>query len=175
MGKLQDDPSNAQILAGAVAADGASGGFIKDSEAGNLPATATNDNASAGKVGEVIESEILLGAAVSLTTGAAADITSISLTAGHWAVDGAVTIVPAANLTRIAGWVSATSVTAPTRPNKGGQILDNATFTSAATQQRALSSKTFKLAATTTVYLSTSCDFTSTATAHGYIKATRVR
>ena len=54
-------------------------------------------------------------------------------------------------------------------------MLYNLAFTSAATQQVALTRKRFSLAATTTVYLSTSCDFASTCTAHGHISARRVR
>src|SRR5690349_16625741 len=55
----------------------------------SLAGTATNDDAAAGKIGEYIESEVLSGSAVSLTTNTAANITSISLTAGDWDVWGA--------------------------------------------------------------------------------------
>ncbi len=48
--------------------------------------TTTNDNASAGQIGEIISSTVAVGSAVSLTTAAATTITSISLTAGDWDV-----------------------------------------------------------------------------------------
>lgn len=52
--------------------------------AGQLPGTQTNDNANAGNVGEYISSTIAIGSSVSLTTGTAANVTSISLTPGDW-------------------------------------------------------------------------------------------
>lgn len=51
---------------------------------GQIPGTATNDSASAGNVGEYVSSSVVFGSAVSLTTSTAANITSISLTAGDW-------------------------------------------------------------------------------------------
>jgi hypothetical protein len=53
---------------------------------GNLPATATNDDAVAGNLGEVIESEVAVGSALALTTDTPLTITSITLTAGDWEV-----------------------------------------------------------------------------------------
>jgi hypothetical protein len=53
--------------------------------AGQYPGTATNDDAAAGNIGEVKEGS--LGIAVSnLTTGVAAALVGISLTAGDWEV-----------------------------------------------------------------------------------------
>lgn len=58
--------------------------------AGQLPATATNDSASAGKLGEYVASAVQSGSAVSLTSGTPANVTSIALTAGDWDVFGSV-------------------------------------------------------------------------------------
>jgi hypothetical protein len=55
---------------------------------GQIPGTATNDDAAAGKLGEIISSNIVVGSAVSLTTNTPANITSLSLTAGDWDVWG---------------------------------------------------------------------------------------
>src|SRR5262249_14262350 len=55
--------------------------------AGQLPATATNDSASAGNLGEYVSSTIPSGSAVSLTTNTQANVTSIPLTAGDWDID----------------------------------------------------------------------------------------
>lgn len=51
---------------------------------GQIPGTTTNDNASAGNVGEVITGTLASGSAISLTTNTGADVTTVSLTAGDW-------------------------------------------------------------------------------------------
>lgn len=53
--------------------------------AGNLPATATNDNALAGRVGEYVSSDVAAPGAA-MTTLVSQDITAISLTQGDWDV-----------------------------------------------------------------------------------------
>jgi hypothetical protein len=52
--------------------------------AGQVQGTATNDNAAAGKVGEIITATVAQGSAVTLTTATPANITSVALTAGDW-------------------------------------------------------------------------------------------
>jgi predicted nucleic acid-binding protein len=74
---------------------------------GQAPATQTNDSAAAGKVGEFITSNIVVGSAVALTTGTAANVTSVSLTAGDWDVCGEVDLSTAAT-TNVTGVSSAT-------------------------------------------------------------------
>lgn len=51
------------------------------------PGTPTNDNATAGCIGEYVESVIPSGSAVSLVNATPKNLTSISLTAGDWDVD----------------------------------------------------------------------------------------
>ena len=58
--------------------------------------TTTNNNAAAGDVGQMITATVAAGAAVSISTGAAANVTSISLTAGDWDVSAVVDHLPAA-------------------------------------------------------------------------------
>ncbi len=53
---------------------------------GQLPGTATNNNATAGNIGEVISAQLASGSAITLTTATGANIISISLTAGDWDV-----------------------------------------------------------------------------------------
>lgn len=53
-----------------------------------IPGTATNDTANAGNLGEIIQSNIASGSAVSLTSPNTANVTSIVLTAGDWDVYG---------------------------------------------------------------------------------------
>jgi len=141
---------------------------------GQIPGIGTNTAASAGNVGELISSQILSGSAVSLTTAVAKDITSVSLTAGEWACDGNVWVIPAGNITTVEGWISTTSATQPTRPNNGANFKF-AGITSATQVGTSLSSKQILISSTTTVYLGVISDFTSTATAYGVINCRRVR
>ena len=90
-----------------------------------IPGSTTDDSASAGNIGEYITSTVLVGAAVSLPTGTAANVTSLSLTAGDWDVDGNIGTSPATGTTETAcvGWTSTTSASAPTAPNNGSCVL----------------------------------------------------
>lgn len=149
--------------------------------AGGVPiqGTNTNDSAAIGDVGEITESEIAVGSAVSLTTATPADITSISLTAGDWDVFGNIGTVNGAStvMTELAGWISTASATAPTSPNKGSQFRwrgsvtgSNGNFVSSVGTRR------LSLSGTVTVYLTVNEVFTtSTSAAYGYIGARRVR
>lgn len=65
---------------------GAHAGGLSNPNNTQLPATAGNYVAPAGFLGEKIQSVIATGSSVSLTTGTAANVTSISLTAGNWLV-----------------------------------------------------------------------------------------
>lgn len=144
--------------------------------AGQLPGTATNDNASAGNVGEYISSTVLVGSAVSLTTGTPADVTSISLTAGDWDVWGIVTFNPnaATAITGMRAWINTTSATAPTLPAGGAYVIINGAFS--AGQSIPAGQMRISVNATTTVYLATRSDFnTNTNAAYGFIGARRVR
>lgn len=136
--------------------------------------TTTNDNASAGNVGEVIESTLASGSATSLTTSTAKTVTSISLTAGDWDVWGNIWVTPAGSLTRLRIDLSATDNTIVTAPNGGGSNQSsNAGGTGAAISINA--TRRVSVASTTTYYLVASADFSSTATAYGYIGARRRR
>ncbi len=141
--------------------------------------TTTNNNAAATYVGEYIESEILVGAAVSVTTATATDITSISLTAGDWDVWGNVQSLPdaATTTTLMISYVSATSATIPVYPNKGA-VAEISGVNIAAGQVLTLPTGTrrYSVAAPTTIYLEVYMNFAvNTMTAFGCIAARRVR
>src|ERR1700716_2012808 len=76
--------------------------------AGQLPGEPAAGSATAGNVGEYIESVVVSGSAVALTTGVDKTITSISLTAGDWDIDAVANFGPAAttNITQLMGSVS---------------------------------------------------------------------
>jgi hypothetical protein len=145
---------------------------------GQLPATITNDNAAAGKVGEYIESILTSGSPVSLTTNAAKTVTSISLTAGDWDVDCVGALLPAAT-TSITDLIVSLSLVTNTFDATTGRIvqLGMAAFVPGATQQTlVIPPYRFSLSATTTIFLIAQSTFTvSTMGAFGIIRARRVR
>lgn len=142
--------------------------------------TTTNDNAAAGSVGEFISASTSFGSPVSLTTGTAADVCSISLTAGDWDVWGNVGFL--GNVLTLVqyefGWTSQTSATAPT-----ADFLSSQVFTAAGVAIFAAGNSIFNvqqqrisLSGTTTIYLSAQAAFSvSTCSAFGNLKARRVR
>ena len=138
----------------------------------SLRGTNTNDNASAGYVGELISSRVASASAISLTTMTASNVTSISLTAGDWDIEGNVSFAFGGVSTGAAAWISLTSATLP------DYSLYNAIENSGGIGSVGFSTPKVRvsIASTTTVYLSALTAFsTSTATACGGIYARRVR
>lgn len=141
---------------------------------GGIVGTTTNDNAGAGKVGEFISSNVV-ATTVSLTDNTAANVTSISLTAGDWDVYGNVFIIIAGVCTQFGAWISSTSATEPAAQFENRMSANFATGFAANIGQQAPFTR-MSLSGTTTVYLSTLTRFsTSTVTAGGGIYARRVR
>ena len=145
----------------------------------SLKGTATDDAAAAGKIGEFIESNIAIGSAVALSTGAAKTITSISLTAGDWDVFGQVSFIPAGTttMTVLAGAIHTTTDALPTSPAAGAYTALQLPFTTGQTQSiPAGAGRRISVAGTTTVYLIAYAAFAvSTMTGYGYIGARRAR
>ncbi len=83
-----------------------------------LPGTTTNDNASAGNVGEFVSSEVALGTTSALTSGAPQNLTSVPLAAGDWDVWGTVFFFGASTttVTALSSSISTTSATISTSP-----------------------------------------------------------
>jgi len=156
-----------------------SGNAIFSTSGKGILGTTTNNNADTGVVGEYVASNVG-NTAVTLATGVTADLTSISLTAGDWDVQGNVAFDTAAtaNLTYWYAGVSTVSATfqggyyqltnmaSPT----GGVVFGANAFSLPSPVAR------ISLSATTTVYLITNVGFTVAAVkAGGMIKARRVR
>jgi hypothetical protein len=145
--------------------------------------TNTNDNAAAGNMGEYVVSSVLSGGSVvALTSNTAANVTTISLTAGDWDVRGAVFADGAGGTTatRVAGGVSRTTATLGgfgDDTQGSAQWAGSATLGIGANQVGvAIPASRMSLSATTTVYLVAVANFTvGTAAAYGFISARRVR
>jgi hypothetical protein len=137
--------------------------------------TTTNNNAAAGITGEFKSSVVLAGSAVTLTTLTAANVTSMSLTAGDWDVYGNVFFSNASDvLNQVICWCSTTSAVAP--DNALQSRLSNGS--GELTLDIGLNTPYLRLslASTTTVYLSAYAVFGSgTTTACGGIYARRAR
>lgn len=180
LGAGQTDTTLTRVSAGRAAIEGSN--LVMFSDAGNLPATATNDSASAGNLGQYIESVIGSGSAVSLTSTTPANLTSISLTAGDWDVD--VVFVFTGNttttVTYLAGSISTTSATFDnTNGRRCADIYQGAAvFNSVPSSLATLNIPPLRLSlsGTTTVYAVAQALFAiSTCTVFGILRARRVR
>lgn len=148
--------------------------------AGSFPGVPNDSSAPAGDVGEFISSEVLIGGAVILATGTAADITHIDLTPGDWDIWGNVVTAPAAGTTQtiIKGWLNTVSATDPGLPNQGCYALLQTAIAAALAQALPLGSKRLTVPAgpVQRVFLSAAVTFaTSTLSAYGFVGARRRR
>lgn len=153
-------------------------GKLTPSQTNGIVGTTTDNNAVAGSVGEVIESNVQVGSAVSLTSGATSDVTSIVLTPGDWDVTGNAVLKTTAttSVTFIAG--SITTVAATHNSNNGFRISSPAHAPGTADLGGACPARRIQVATatTTTVYLNATGTFTvSTLVAYGYVSARRAR
>lgn len=145
---------------------------------GQLPGTTTNDAGNVGCVGEAIVSNVA-NPGSSLTTNVALNVTSISLTAGDWDVQGVIGITGAGTTTvgQVQTSISQTSATTDVGNGHGIVTWQNnvAVFANTALQQ-GIPTFRISLASTTTIYLVAQVTFgVSTCTAYGNISARRVR
>jgi hypothetical protein len=134
--------------------------------------------ATTGEVREVLESQVLVGSAVALTTATPANVTTLSLTAGDLDVWANIVFVPAGttSITILKGGIGTATATLPTAPAKGGYAeYVSPAFVPTAAGAPSLHFQSYTLlTATTTIYLVTSATFTvSTLSAYGYIGARR--
>lgn len=147
---------------------------------GQIPASLTNDSAGTGCVGEYIESVIVLGSAIGLSTGVAANLTSISLTAGNWMVGASGLFLPAATTNQQNQFVSisSTSATLDLSPGRLGthQFGASGLVTGASAAEVKCGPIRIPLNATTTIYLVVRSTFTvDTNSAYGILWAIRPR
>lgn len=143
----------------------------------NIVGVTTNSNATAGSVGEYLETSTL---ATSLTTGTLANATSISLTAGDWDVSGIVAFVPAGTTVTVVVIAGINTVSATAKVISGSFLniteLWPAQNTPIGSMYVNAPVTRISLSATTPVYLIAQANFsTSTMTCNGYIRARRVR
>lgn len=143
---------------------------VSNDDAGKFPATATNDNAAAGKIGEYKESIVLEASPVSLTANIAKNAMSISLTPGDWDVSALLNFNGGTSRSYAVAGLSLVSGTLPAQ---------YAALTLSATpvtrDSLAMPPDRFSVNATTTVYLVAQAGFASTMTVYGKLRARRMR
>ena len=143
---------------------------------GQLPATNTNDSAGAGLLGEFISTTAGVGSAVTLSSGVAKTVLSISLTPGDWDVSGALNL-HLANSTVLSFVQGGSSSTANTLNGQDSYFsLPLAYATVAPDLALPLPVYRRSLAAATTIYLIADVTFSSGGlSAYGTLQARRAR
>jgi hypothetical protein len=148
---------------------------------GQILGTATNDDAAAGDIGEFTSSQVLFASAVALTSTVAANVTSISLTAGDWNVWASARFT-GGNTTTVSVLSGSISSTSASQDNTGlGRVCEVAPaggtpFNGGIPVIFMVGPTRFSLGSTTTVYLVSLSTFgTSTCSAYGEIMGRRVR
>jgi hypothetical protein len=143
---------------------------------GQIPGTNTNDNASAGNVGEFVVSTISTAASVGVASGVTANVTSISLSAGDWDIRAQLGVVPTGTLSAVIAAVSSVSATAPTdNLGDGAYSLYQMPFTAASRQVFPAGTRRVTLSASATYYFVAQVTYGTSASVYGIIGARRMR
>lgn len=140
-----------------------------------IAGTTTNDNATAGNIGQTNSSKVASGSAVSLVTATAKNITSVSLTAGDYLVWGNINFTETTStVTARSGSISTTSSTIATDGTEGYCGVQS-TVTSETNTINAPMVR-ISLSGTTTVYMVASATFSAgTCAAFGSLGWVRIR
>lgn len=146
---------------------------LRVTNGGEYKGRTSNTVPSAGMLGEEVRSYLAEASGVSLTTATAANVTSISLTAGIWDVSGIV-MFGGGPVTGTATGASIVTTTATTG-TQGDNYITSPIVSTALDYGIAIPQYRLSLNATTTVYLTAIAIFTvGSVVAYGRISAVRV-
>lgn len=138
--------------------------------------TNTNNNATAGYVGEYLSSSVVSGSAVTLTTATPLTVTSMSVPAGDWDISGVVCINGTITGTQFIAAIGQTTNSLTGTVAGDTQVSTPFMATAASDNCLIIPAVRKSLASTTTIYLLAQDTFTiGTAKAYGRISARRVR
>lgn len=128
------------------------------------------------KLGNYVSDSLVAGSAVALTTATAANVISITLTPGEWDVTGVVKYpMSGATAESFAQGISTTSATLGASPTYMEQVSNLAAVTSTLSAPTPVVHLVLT-AASTTVYLVTSCTFSvGSVSAYGDIRAVQTK
>lgn len=146
---------------------------IATADPGHVPGIATNTNASAGEVGEIITATATTG---TLSSGTSTNVTSITLTAGDWDITAGYNAIGSSNPSVTDIWCSINTAT-PTNVNIAGQSfrIRGLTMTDPVASG-ALGPLRVSIASSTTYYLNTAVTYTGGSFAvTGVLRARRMR
>lgn len=146
---------------------------------GQIPGTNTNDSATTGNIGEYVSSTLLSSLAVTLTSGATSNVTSVSLSAGDWDVGGMVNTAIGAGAS-ITGFIAGVSTASALQPSPGfsAYFLSQIVVAAGGNMAANTGDRQITLSASATIYLTTLVNFSggsSTCGAFGVLRARRVR
>jgi hypothetical protein len=147
--------------------------LVAIADPGHVPGIATNTNASAGEVGEIITATATTG---TLSSGTSTNVTSITLTAGDWDISGGYNASGSSSPSVTDIWCSINTAT-PTNVNTAGQSfrIRGLTMTDPVTSG-ALGPLRVSIASSTTYYLNTAVTYTGGSFAvTGVLRARRMR
>lgn len=166
------------VSSGAITINGTNGALFTSyatAVTGQLLGTATNDSANPGSIGELLSSTVASGSAVTINTGVAKNITSVSITAGDWDVTGQVDyVLNAATTTDFQSGSSTTSATFGAQDSSS--IIPLITTLVSDTFGQTLPVFRYSFATATTVFLVGAANFSAGGvTGYGTIRARRVR
>lgn len=147
---------------------------------GDILGTTTSDSASAGIIGEFFSSTRASGAAISLTNGSTANVSSMPFQAGDYDIAAWVEFHAEATttVTVVFVGVNTTSATLNTNPGKFGQLqlFGNAGASFGNDPVCQCNPVRFSFASSTTVFLCAQGGFAvSSLSAYGEIRARRIR
>jgi hypothetical protein len=144
---------------------------------GQIIGTSTNDDAAPGNIGEEVDQAVPVGSALALTSGAALNVCSITLSAGDWDVDGFIRILPASGTT-VSNFLGGVSTMSGSLPATELGFSLPIPFTGTGTISIGIPCGRYRisLASSTPVYLVSRTDFAvSTCSTWGAIQARRAR
>ena len=151
-----------------------SGRIIPSSTEG-IKGTSTNDSADAGSIGEYSINNVVIGSAVALVSTISKTVTSMTLSAGDWDVNGIVSFTYGAS-TSINSLFGGSSLTNNAFDSYSFSHRCAAFVPGAAPMGYAIPYRRISIAVPTTIYLVAAAGFTvSTCSAYGFITARRVR
>ena len=142
---------------------------------GQLPGTATNDNPTAGNIGEILTGSLSSGTPTALSNATPRDITSVSLTPGDWEVDGQVDYVT--NAATTSDFQSGSFTTSATfGPQDTSTNMPLILTAVSDTYGQIIPRIRYSVAVNTVVFLVAQATFSvGTITAYGTIRAHRIR
>lgn len=147
--------------------------------AGQYPGETTTGSATAGNVGEYVESIVVSGSATALVNATDKTVTSITLSAGDWEVDAIANFLTAASTSvtaMVASFSTTTNVSDISTAGRFNQLRMVANVPGAVSTSVPIPNYRFSLSGSTTIFLVVFSAFTvSTQSAWGIIRARRAR